>query len=226
MATAALVAGCLFAALSLQAGPAGAAAAPGLVLHPSQGPPNSVVSFGGSGFCARASCGAVSISFNNNVVAAPVHVAADGSITGAFSVPSGPNGWQRVVASQRGASLSATALYFVGTSLPAPTGPQPTVTYQPAPASVPVVQGTVAATPVTTPPTAAPTSSPPSSGPATSAATGTAPEAPSLAPAADDKAKQTGVSWGWGVLIAALVLAAAATVVAAIRRNRNRPVES
>lgn len=100
-----------------------AAAAPGFVLQPAQGPPFTQVSFTGTSFCP--SCGSVSITFAGQVVAPDVAVAADGSFQGQFEVPATAAGSQRVVATQAGSGISVTALFFVSPSVPPPSTPPP-----------------------------------------------------------------------------------------------------
>ena len=195
----------------------------GLVLHPTQGPPNAIVSFSGSGYCASASCGPVTVAFNNATVAYPIAVHGDGTISGAFDVPSGPNGYQRVVATQPGANLSATALFFVGTSLPAPTGPRPVVSYVPPGVTPAPVHSTVPLSPVTTPPTTAPTTpDSPDSSPSSPASTSPAVSAESTAtPAAaviDHRASSTQSAWWWAAVGGVLVVGAVAGWL--IRRRR------
>jgi hypothetical protein len=196
-----LVLGCV-----LGASPAQAAATPGLVLNPTQGPPMSAVTFNGSGFCG--SCGAVSVKFGNVVVANSVAVDGNGAIQGAFEVPAGPAGYQQVVATQSGSPDTATARFFVGPSLPQPSGPQPTVTFVPSPGPTPIVSTVPQTEPQQTDQT-----------PGTVAGSNTPSDAD--ASGAQSKGASAGRPWlPW--LIVGVVLAAAAGAVIPIQLRRRR----
>jgi hypothetical protein len=189
---------------------AGAAAspAPSLVLNPTTGPPNSVVTFAGSGFCGT--CGAVTLTFNNFPVASGVAVGSDGKFHGTFEVPATPAGQQRVVASQPGSGNTATALYFVGPSLPGPTGPHPTVSFTPPPGPTPLVT-TVPVSPTTSP----------GSPPTTTPAPGTLPVTSSASSAAS--AAGGGLGWLVWLMLAVAVAAVVAGAVLLLRRRARPP---
>jgi hypothetical protein len=196
-----------------------AAVAPGLVLQPNQGPPNATVSITGRGWCA--SCGPVAVTFNGTSVTHDLGVDPNGTLRGTFTVPSGPAGWQRVVADQPGANRSATALFFVSPSQPGSPGPPPASDGSPSqsvtargPTATATPRPTATQKPRTT--TNGTRSSPPTEGATMSTQP---PAARSAAPGAHGHSDGAEV-WPW--LAAAAVIAGAGALVAIMLRHRTR----
>lgn len=209
----------VFAVLAVtMAGPSAIASGPGFTLSPSQGSPNSTVSFAGSGFCGTPSCGTVTVTFSNAPVADGIPVSPGGQIKGAFDVPFGPAGWQRVVASQSGAGLSATALFYVTTGQPPAKNPGPTVTFIP-PAASTRPAATAAVYPAAPPASRAPNPTPASTSPPTPTNSSATPLV--AAPATHQQAADA-TRWPWVLLIAAGIVALAVVSLVTRRRSRQR----
>lgn len=184
-----------------------------LALNPGQGPPNSTITFSGTGFCVTTACGPVSVRFAGTPVATGITPDGKGAIHGTFEVPPSPAGSQRVVASQVEGARSATALFFVAPNLPAPATPKATSTFTPPSASAPERAGSPAPTT-------------PVPGEASAASTETAGAVPVTTGQATDRHSPATRTWPWLVLVAAVLAAGgAAAAIYVSRRRRNEAPE-